>query len=613
MGEEGPGRKRRKRYEAPVIWLWFAGRDLDEEGGKGRTNATWLQPATRVFHPTGHAGRWSRMAHWKRSAIRQCAVLGSVLAGWDAYFHAPVTVTALSLLTVIYGDHVTGAALLRPVYGGQPGKRGVRKFFPVRHYWQYVRPLTFTLKAELGLVPTHLQIEPDHSKVILGLPHEWMGSDNERAAITQAIQEKVGIEEPEASWNLRGRNHHATFLYVPPPPGHLWWDEIEPHILEARYDELVCGIGRSGQVVKASIESDSPMFGIGMGSGGGKTNLLAFWLAQRLRLGDMGYMIDGKRFSHPYLFKDMDARRDQLPNIGYVRRIDDIHRGLVRLGRELAERNERAEHYINAKGKMLGFVGHRLWIGLEELNLVVPLLKIYWGHERERLVALFKDGQIAEKPPRQSPALVALSQLAFAGRQVGIHLIFVGQRLDADVLGATGSQGGAVRGNINVRALARYDEAAWKMQAGSVPMPPPPSVTGRIQLWVGGRVSETQVPEMDYEQVRGLAVSGDITKIPADWPGVAKRDQRALPRVPVLHPDTVIPPGQDPIVLGRSTRPPGMRTIREAMDEGIFNGADIEAIRQRVKRAKKKGRIQGGTYDGRSELFSPEELVEVAR
>ena len=56
-----------------------------------------------------------------------------------------------------------------------------------------------------------------------------------------------------------------------------------------------------------------------------------------------------------------------------------------------------------------------------------------------------------------------------------------------------------------------------------------------------------------------------------------------------------------------------MRTIREAMDEGIFNGADIEAVRQRIKRAKRKGRIQGGTYDGRSELFSPEELVEVAR
>jgi hypothetical protein len=598
MGEEGPGRGRRKRYEAPVIWLWFAGRDLDEEGGKGRTNATWLNDATRVFHPTGHAGRWSRMRHWKRSAIRQSAVLGSILVAWDWWFHPFVTIVGLSSLAALYGGH--------------HAHRGTRKFFPLRHYWQYVRPLSLTLRAELGIVPTYLQIEPDHSKVVIGLPEEYLGSDHERAAVTKAIQEKVGIEEPEPTWNLHGRNHEATFTYIPPPPGHLWWDEIEEHILAARYDELVCGIGRNGQIIKVSIKSDSPMFGIGMGTGGGKTNLAAFWLAQRLRLGDMGYMVDGKRFSHPYLFKDMDARRDQLANVGYVRRIDDIHRGLVRLGRELAERNERAEDVINAKGKMLGFVGHRLWIVLEELNMVVPLLKIYWQHERERLLALAKEG-LCDKPPKQSPALLALSQLSFAGRQVGIHLIFIGQRLDAEVLGTTAAQGGAVRGNIGVRAIARYDEGAWALQAGKTPMPPSPSVDGRIQLWVGGKVAETQVPEMDYEQVRQLAVSGDVTRIPQDWPGVARRDQKALPPVPVLHPHTVIPPGQDPVVLVPRTRPPGMRTIREAMDEGIFNGADIEAIRQRVKRAKKKGRIKGGTYDGRSELFSPEELVEVAR
>ena len=72
------------------------------------------------------------------------------------------------------------------------------------------------------------------------------------------------------------------------------------------------------------------------------------------------------------------------------------HKGLrTVVGMPLIECNLRA---------LLWFGFSRLFVVLEELNLIVPQLKAYWARQYEILLALYKDGQIAEKPPKQSPA-----------------------------------------------------------------------------------------------------------------------------------------------------------------------------------------------------------------
>ena len=538
MGEEGSGSKgakRRKRYEAPVIWLWFAGRDLDEEGGKGRTNATWLEDYTRVFHPTGHAGKWSRMRHWKRSAIRQSLVLGAVLVAWDWWHHPAVTILALSALAVIYGGHHV--------------HRGTRKYFPLKHYWQYVRPFSLTLRAELGIVPLYLKVAPDRSSVVVGLPHEYLGSDHERAAITKAVTEKLAIEAPDATWRLSGRSHEVEFAHSEPPPSLVTWEEIAEDVRRAKPHELVVGIGKQGHVVKASLESDSPHLGIGMGTGAGKSNLAAFWLLQRLMCGDMVAILDGKRTSHPWAFKNMDYEYDQLPNVAYARRIDDIHDLLVWLGAELARRNELSEDWMNARGHLRDSIGARWFILLEEMNMVVPMLKTYWARLRAQDPGLDK----------KSPALLALGALSYAGRAVWMNEIFLGQRLHAAVFGCSPSEGGAVRGQVGARAIARYDEPAWKLQAPGTPMPPSPSVPGRIQMWLGGDVHETQVPLMDFEQVRKLAVSGVVT--PARLACRAGRrtvsvlhSTTGIPQAPEQPESVGLPPDTDKVTLPEAHR-----------------------------------------------------------
>ena len=88
-----------------------------------------------------------------------------------------------------------------------------------------------------------------------------------------------------------------------------------------------------------------------------------------------------------------------------------------------------------------------------------------------------------------APALAAMRALAFAGRALKMHAIFVGQMLTAEVTG--GGKDSAVKQNIALWAMNRYGPLGWKT-ATDIPMPPPPDVPGRIQLVQGRKVTEVQ-------------------------------------------------------------------------------------------------------------------------
>ena len=131
-------------------------------------------------------------------------------------------------------------------------------------------------------------------------------------------------------------------------------------------------------------------------------------------------------------------------------------------------------------------------------------LKAYWAEVR------------GPDDPKRSPAFTGLGAVSFAGRAVKMHLVPIGQMLKADVLG-----GGDVRENIGVRMLTRYTQNSWKMQAGDIAMPPPSRVPGRWQQLASGEGTEVQVPYVDMEQARELAVGGVVTACPPGMPGRA--------------------------------------------------------------------------------------------
>lgn len=582
----------RKAGALARTWRWFSGHALD---GQHRTNATWTLPShgpRPVLHPTGHAVRWHHMPRLHRAGIRTgstlaaCAVAAGLILAWA------LTAAVLAVLAACIAGYCAWRAWrwLRAWRRAwtwdreQPWRSAWEgAALPVTHYRDFRRPLKRALTEVTGAPPRRLAIAPDRSRVTIRLATGFTGADKQKEDIARAMTTKLALEAPEVTWRLHGHSPRVTFTLCDPPPKAVTWDDLAADIASAKPDELLSGAGKRSSIIRVSIKLDSPHFGIIAGTGGGKSTLAAFWLLQAVRRGDIVLILDAKRFSHPWTFKDMDAEYDQLPNVAYCRTVSDLHDAMCWLGGELDRRNAVAERTINAKGDVLGDVGPRMWIIAEEMNLAYGPLKQHWAAIRD------------PDDPKKSPAFTGLGAVSFAGRAVKMHLVPIGQMLKADILG-----GGDVRENIGVRMLTRYSANSWKMQAGDIPMPPPPSNPGRWQQLASGEVNEVQVPLIDMAQARDLAVGGIVTSCPAGMPGRAD-----IPVVPSPAPSYG---GSDlRVVLGQAVEVTVGLTIREAVDDGIFGAAGLEAARKRVQRARVEpsGQRGDGSYTySRADLFA---------
>ena len=552
-----------------VAWRWFSGHALD---GQHRTNATWTmrsRGARPVLHSSGHAVSWHHLPRLHRAGVRTGSTLAALAAGYGLIAARAFTVAVLAVVAAC------GVA-----WGCWRAYRRVCRW---QHHRRWVKPLHRTLTPVLGAAPPRLEIERDRSRVVVGLPEAFTGGDRDREDVTRAVTAKLAIEAPDATWKLDGRKPQVTFMRSEPPPSRVLWADVEAAIRAADAADLMCGIGKKSADVFVSTKSDSPHFGEAMGTGAGKSNAAAFWLIQELMRGSCALVLDAKWISHPWTFKDIHAQYGQLPNVAYARTTEQLHNAMIWLGVELQRRTEAADRYVNAKGDILGDVGPPLWIIAEELNLAIPRLKQYWASIREK------------EDPKRSPALDGMAAVSFAGRAVQMHLIVIGQMLTAASLG-----GGDVRENIGVRMMARYTANSWKMQT-DLPMPPPSDVPGRVQIIASGTVREAQVPLMDFEQCRDLAVSGIVTPCPDDMPGIA-----AASYVPLAPPPHGV--SDLPFVVGQpSGRPPGTVTLREAAAEGLF--PSLAAARKAVQRRE----LEAAGRDGASHLYYIADLANSTR
>jgi hypothetical protein len=466
--------------------------------------------------------------------------------GWALLFHrAAAERTSAVVLGVGLGG-VTIVALLRLEHRA--------------HFRSRVRPLHYALAPMLGIEAKPrqwLDVPLDYAtnnkaEIVLYVPKEFTGTDRDKEDIERAVTSRLPeLEAPDFDWyRLDGMRPRVVVTHSEPPPSLVTWNQIAPKVDAKAAHELVTGIGKHNEVIKVSVETDSPHFGISMGTGAGKSNLAAFWLVQRLRQGDIALILDAKHFSHPWAFKDMDAEYGLLPNVRYARWIPDLHDAMMWLGQELSSRTLAAERVI----------------------------KQHWADVRDK------------EQVKKSPALTAFGGVAFAGRAVKMHLIVIGQQLTAETLG-----GGSVRENIGVRCLARYTQNSWKMQAGDVPMPPSPSVPGRVQCIASGGVSETQVPLMDLEQVRELAIGGDVTNCPAEMPGGATPAELLVPA------PTSIRMGADvPFVLGM--------TLAQGIAEGVLRRSK-ESARKEAQRPGFPEPLNPDDGPGVAKRYRPSDLA----
>lgn len=132
---------------------------------------------------------------------------------------------------------------------------------------------------------------------------------------------------------------------------------------------------------------------------------------------------------------------------------------------------------------------------LEEVNATMTQLKRYWAKTRE------------SGDPTESPAVDALAEILFMGRQIRLHVLLVAQSATARAIG-----GPEMRECFSTRILVRYTLNAWRMLVPEVsPIPMPTQHHGRVQVVVRGRAHETQVLNLTNAEARE-SMAGALTR-----------------------------------------------------------------------------------------------------
>jgi len=472
------GHAKREHGGAALVWRWFSGHTWH---GHPHTDAGWFTPARKVLHPTGRASRWQHQPRAMRAGIR---TVGTGLAAEFAYgmlHHRAGTLRAAELLA-LGGALVMLAALWR----------GARSW---RHHRVWVRPLHRALGRALAVpdatrpaswltIPRGFQ-RIDGAQIRVSLPEHFAPGADVKRAVAAIVAEKLALENPSATWHLAGARPFVMFTAQLAPPSRVTLPMVRELLAAARESAPLLGLGRGSAPVYADLDNDSPHVLVSAGSGSGKSTTVRLLAAQVLARGGVVLVLDIKRLSHAW------ARG--LPGVRYCRDIAQVHDALLWLREELDQRNRLADDGADVDGNTDQVdVGPRLLVLAEEMNATAGRLAAYWRKTK------------AKDDPALSPAVEALADALFMGRQVRVNVLAVAQMLTARTIG-----GPEARENMGVRILARYTLNAWRVLVPEIwPAPRASRHTGRAQVCVAGHAAETQIAYLTPAEARELAAQG---------------------------------------------------------------------------------------------------------
>lgn len=460
--------------------------------GKRRTNATFWRHGDKM-HPDfvlhGRTGDWSYKPGWKRAATRIGAVLAVVGTGeWFAPVDTDIVLGSASSVLLAYGSHQV-----------------VRKVAHRRHRREILNPLHAALAPVVWTgqdaapspenwlhVPVGYQgIEGVEIRV--DLPQSFTGTEEQKKTVARIVSDRLGMSDAIPRFALTGSKPHFILKAAERPPSKVMFKDIRELLESSKETAPIAGLAARGKPVTIDLEADSPHVLGAAGSGGGKSVFLRVILMQHLYNGGLAVILDRKRTSHQWA--------KGLPNVKYVRHIEDMHDTLIELADDVME--NRYEYMENNADRFGGVdnvpVGPRVFLVVEEVNATVKKLATYWKKIKTK-----EDQSL-------SPAVEAFSDLLAMGRQGKLHVFAVAQSATVNALG-----GPEVRENFATRCLTRYTVNAWKMLVPEVqPVPKKSSVQGRWQIVAGGAATETQVIFAKESEAREFSVSGTVTPIQA--------------------------------------------------------------------------------------------------
>ncbi|MEV3898486.1 hypothetical protein [Streptomyces anulatus] len=405
------------------IGRFLAGRPMD---GERKTDATFWRQGTRVLPKVeGKVSRSSYRAGWQRLTFRigglSATGAGGYWALWenqDSTFAAARDVwenpdPAIAAAET-GGIAVASAAAAGGVaYGLLTRKR--REFMR-----EWVTPLHEAIAVPLGISELtdprrYLHVPRDFSdddaQIRIDVPTHMRFNED---LVADLIVKKLALENVSFTWRRAGKDTHVIVKKRKVPPKKLGLSDPGVREILAKMPESapLIGLGSGRKKVSVDLDADSPHVLISAGTGGGKSTILRAICCQFVHNGALAYVLDFKRISHTW------ARG--VPGVTYCRDIGEIHDALVHLAQEGRHRLTLAEQLADdVLEKEPWRVGPRPVILLEEVNATMAQLKRYWSKIRE------------SGDPKESPAIDALAQILFMGRQVRLHVLLVAQSASA--------------------------------------------------------------------------------------------------------------------------------------------------------------------------------------
>ncbi|MER6916698.1 DUF87 domain-containing protein [Streptomyces sp. NPDC000594] len=504
MGQSKFDRQVEETAEALAFGIgrFLSGRPMD---GVRKTNATFWRPGTRVL-PKAEAPvrRSAYRPGWQRAALRLSGLAATGSAGYWALGEEERRDTTLTTVRGLIDDPaplaaavqtggitaVSAAAVGGAVYGLATRRR--REFTR-----EWLIPLHEAISVPLGIseltdprrylhVPRNFS--DDDAEIRIDVPTHMRFNED---LVADLVKKKLALENVSFTWRRAGADTHLTVKKRQAPPKMLRLSDPGVREILAKMPESapLIGLGSGRRKVSVDLDADSPHVLISAGTGGGKSTILRTICCQFIHNGAHAYVLDFKRISHTW------ARG--VPGVTYCRDIADIHDALIRLAQEGRRRLALAEQFEDDVLEREPWrVGPRLVILLEEVNATMTQLKWYWAKIRE------------SGDPKTSPAIDALGQILFMGRQVRLHVLLVAQSATARAIG-----GPEMRENFATRILVRYTLNAWRMLVPEVsPIPMPSDHKGRVQVVTRGRAQETQVLNLSNAEAREWAMSGTRTE-----------------------------------------------------------------------------------------------------
>ncbi|MEU1050645.1 DUF87 domain-containing protein [Streptomyces sp. NPDC005897] len=410
------------------IGRFLAGRDMD---GIKRTDATFWQKGTRILPKAeGSVSRSSYRAGWQRLMFRITFAAGVTEVGYligrnpdttkqtvqDLWANPDATLHTLQTGGIGAASAAASAAAAGGLAYGllTRERRELMREWVVPLHEAVHRPLGYAEQTDLRRylhIPKNFS--EDDAEIRVDLP---TGLGFSRDVVADLITQKLALEGVTFSWHPAGRKPYVLVKKTRRPPKKAAFKDPKVRELVAKAPESapLIGIGTGGRTVAVDLDAESLHILVNASTGGGKSVTLRCITCQMLHHGSQAFILDYKRISHLW------ARG--IPAVTYCADIADIHDALVQLGWEGRRRVRVADELgIDADPDA---IGPRLLILLEEVNATMKQLARYWERIRE------------SGDPKVSPAVDALNEILYMGRQVRMHVLLVAQSATARALGA---------------------------------------------------------------------------------------------------------------------------------------------------------------------------------